>query len=102
MAMSVAVELGRSARTGRLAEEHLLVVAVPVALEELGRIVFALELQELDELRKRGFDLALQRVAVIGGVVAAAVAKTDVDQRPEGVGGADHGARGALDVQVED
>src|SRR5712664_1044573 len=75
---------------------------VPVALEQLLRVVLALELEELEELREAGLDLLAQGVAVIGGVVAAAVLDADVDQAPEGVAGADRAARGVLDVQIED
>src|SRR5262245_61012723 len=81
---------------------HALVMAVPLALEELVGIVFALELEELRHLRIAGIDLAAQRVAVIGRVVAAAVAQAQVDQAPQRVGAADHAAGGVLDVQVED
>src|SRR6266849_577166 len=75
---------------------------VPVALEQLLRVVFSLQQQEIAELREAGLDLLAQGVAVIGGVVAAAVLDADVDQAPEGVAGADRAARGVLDVQVED
>src|SRR5688500_10886262 len=64
---------------------HALVVPVPLALVELVRVVLALELEEVLHLREAGLDLALQRVAVIGRVVAAAVAQADVDQAPQGV-----------------
>src|SRR5262245_4393823 len=83
-------------------EEHALVVPVPLALEELFRFVRALELKDLVHLRIAGVDLAAQRVAVVGGVVAAAVAQADVDQAPQRVAAADHAAGGVLDVQVED
>src|SRR5687768_14725566 len=81
--------------------EHVAVVAVPVALEELARIVLLLVAQELRELRVAGEKLPLDRVAVEGEVVAAAVAKAEVDQAPEGVAGADQAARAALDVDIE-
>src|SRR5215813_4892419 len=81
---------------------HPLVVPVPLALEQVVRVVLALELEELRHLRIAGVDLAAQRVAVIGGVVAAAVAQPEVDQAPQRVGAADHPAGGVLDVQVED
>src|ERR1051325_10956598 len=85
-----------------VAKVHALVVPVPLALEELVRVVLALELEELRHLRVAGVDLAAQRVAVVGGVVAAAVAQPEVDQAPQRVGAADHPAGGVLDVQVED
>src|SRR6185295_15939325 len=83
-------------------EEHPLVVPVPLALEELVGIVLALELEEFRHLRVAGVDLAAQGEAVVGGVVAAAVAQAQVDQAPRRVGAADHAAGGVLDVQVED
>src|SRR5687767_11331640 len=75
---------------------------VPLALVELLRIVLALELEELLELGIAGVDLAAQRVAVVGRVVAAARAKADVDQAPQRVGAADRAAGRMLDMQVED
>src|SRR3954464_10140653 len=83
-------------------EEHPLVMAVPLALEEVVGIVLALELEELRHLRVAGFDLAAQGKAIVGGVVAAAVTQTEVDQAPQRIGAADDAPGGVLDVQVED
>src|SRR5688572_1415870 len=85
---------------GRL--KHLLVVPVPLALEQLLRVVLALELEELLQLREARVDLAAQAVAVVGRVIAAAVLDADVDQPPEHVARLDQAARGVLDVHVED
>src|SRR5205823_4150494 len=82
--------------------EHVLVVPVPVALEQLFRVVLALELEEVGKLRVAGVDLATQRVPVIRRIPAAAVLDAQVDQAAELVAGADQAARGVLDVQVED
>src|SRR5438105_23248 len=54
------------------------------------------------ERREARLDLAAQSVAVVGGEIAAAVAKADVDQAAQGVRSADHAGARALDVQVED
>src|SRR6267142_616797 len=82
--------------------EHVLVVPVPVALEQLFGVVLALELEEVGELRVARVDLATQGVPVIRRVPAAAVLDAQIDQAAELVASADQAARGVLDVQVED
>src|SRR5918995_490137 len=72
---------------------HPFVVPVPLALEQFLRVVLELELQEILQLRKAGVDLAAQRVAVVGRVVAAAVFEADVDQAAEYVARLDEAAR---------
>src|SRR6185295_13613449 len=92
----------RAHNNGLLLFVHSLVVAVPLALEQLLRVVLELELEEFGHLREAGVDLAPQAVAVIGRVVAAAVLEADVDQAPEHVARLDQTAGGVLDVHVED
>src|SRR5688572_12604856 len=80
---------------------HPLVVAVPVALEELVLVVLALEPEEIAELREAGVDLVAQRVAVIRRVVAAAVLDGEVEQAAELVARADEAGAGVLGVHRE-
>src|SRR5882724_5912972 len=82
--------------------EHLLVVAVPLALEQLAGVVPALELQELPELRIAGLDLPSLGVPVIGRVIAAAGLDAEIDEPSKRIGGAGHALLRVLDVQVED
>src|SRR5919106_2009843 len=82
--------------------KHPFVVPIPLALEQLVRIVLALELEELLQLRVAGIDLPAQRVAVVGRVIAAAVLQADVDQAPEYVARLDEAACRVHDVHVED
>src|SRR5687767_10369477 len=56
-----------------LSPEHHPVVPVPRALEQLLRIVLALEGKKLTDLRIASLDLILARPAVIRQVIAAAV-----------------------------
>ena len=76
---------GRSAGIGRVRPRTCCpVVTIPLALETLLRIMLPLEAQELRELWVAGFDLLAGCPAVIGEVVAAAVADRVVDQAAEG------------------
>src|SRR3990172_8167139 len=77
-------------------------MAVPVALENLGGGVFALEIEKVRELRIAGLDLLAGGVLVVGREVAAAVPDADVDQAPERVRGMADSFRRVRDVQVED
>ena len=82
--------------------EHRPVMAPPVALEPLLRVVLQLAPQELGELRIRRLHLIAARPAVIGQEIAAAMTDRHVDQRTERVGAAVDAGRRVLDVQVED
>src|SRR5918996_989624 len=82
--------------------KHLLVVPVPLALEELLFVVLALELHHLRQARVAGLDLAADGVAVVGREIAAAVLDADVDQAPEDIARLDETAGRVLDVYVED
>ena len=68
--------------------EHRPVVAVPVPLEPLLRVIAALEPQKLGKAGVTGLDLLPRRPAVIGQVVAAAISERVVDEQAEGGGGA--------------
>src|SRR5262245_23174560 len=76
-----------SAQMRLLGLKHVLVVLVPLALEQLLRVVLPLQLEHLRQARMARLDLAPDRVAVVGRVVAAAVLEADVDQPPEHVAG---------------
>src|SRR5512145_2837890 len=81
---------------------HPFVVLVPVALEELLRVVLELQFEKFLHLREAGVDLTAQGVAVVGGEVASTMLEADVDQAAEHVARLDESARGVLDVNVED
>src|SRR5689334_18779882 len=76
---------------GIVLTEHLLVVAIPVALEESRGIVCGLELEELFKLRVARFHLPALSETMIGKVVTAVVLDGQVNQRAEA-------ARGILDA----
>ena len=82
--------------------EHLLVVAVPVALENLVRVVLPLQAQEFGHLRIARLDLLAGRPAVVGEEVAAAERDGAVDQAAEVSRGLADAVLGVLDVQVHD
>src|SRR5215208_2780436 len=81
---------------------HPFVVAIPLALEQFLRIVFKLELEKILQLRVARVDLPAQAVAVVGGVVAAAVLQAEVNQAAHHVARLDQPARGVLDMHIED
>src|SRR3990172_6063301 len=78
------------------------VVAIPVALELLPRVVNSFESQELAEPRIARLDLRAGRVAVIGQVEAPVAADRHVDQPAERLGGMRFAGAVVPDVQVED
>jgi hypothetical protein len=61
-------------------------MAIPIALEDLVRIVAALEAQELGHLRVALFDLLAARPSVVGEVIAAAELDGAVNKTAEVVG----------------
>src|SRR5712691_2235871 len=61
--------------------EHLPVVAVPVALKYLLRIIAAFEFQELFELRITALDLFPGRVFVVSEIVISAVLDGQINER---------------------
>ena len=77
-------------------------MAVPIALEDLARIVAPLEAQELGHLRVAGLDLPAGRPAVVGEIVAAAELDGAVDQAAEVVSGLAQAVLVMIHVQVHD
>ena len=60
-------------------------MAIPIALEALVRIVFALQFQELAHARMARLHLVTPRPAVVRQILAAAVLNRDIDQASERV-----------------
>src|SRR5215472_17488672 len=63
--------------------KHGLVVAIPIALEAFGGIVFPFQLQELRELRIACQHLLASRVPVVGEIVGAVASRGHIDQSAE-------------------
>src|SRR5688500_19795584 len=82
--------------------EHLLVIAVPVALKALCRIVFALEPEEFRQLRITGFNLIAPRVTMVRQIVPAAALDPHVDEIAKRLGRACLTLRGVHDVESGD
>src|SRR6266498_2177169 len=82
--------------------EHRLVVAIPRALEGLTGVVFALQPQELGQLRIAGLHLGPARPAVIGEEIAAAIFDGAAYQPAEIASGLANATLGVGHVQVHD
>src|SRR5262245_65463860 len=82
--------------------KHPLVVSIPIALENLCRVVPLLRPQELDHARMAGLDLAQARPAMISKEIAAAEFDRAVDQPAEIIGRLGDTIRRVIDVQVHD
>src|SRR5438034_9667008 len=82
--------------------EHLLVEAIPVALEPLLGVVLALPPQELDEARVAGLHLGPGRPAMVGQEIAPPVLDRPIDEAPEVPRRLLHRRRVVGGVQVED
>src|SRR5688500_922411 len=78
------------------------VVAIPLALKSLVRIVLPLEAEELGELRVAPEHLLARPERVVGEEPAAAAARRHVDQPPEGRAGVGQPVGRVTRVQVED
>ncbi len=76
-------------------------MTIPVALKSLLGIVFSFQGKELGELRVAFLQLLPLGKPVIGEVVAPSPRRCQIDQGPEGVGGAVHSLRGMFNPQVE-
>src|SRR5262249_50880600 len=82
--------------------KHPLIVSVPIALENLCRVVPLLRPQELDHARMASLDLAPVRPAMISKEIAAAEFDRVVDQPAEITGRLCDTIRRVIDVQVHD